>query len=99
MRHGSPRVDRVRGRFRNQLSERKHHTTGTSTRGGSGVLAGRCVLYPPHSTPLLPADGIVSTELVNSRIVGNPEVTVGLATLPTPDKSGYRTCRALCHPP
>jgi hypothetical protein len=27
MRHGSPRLDRVRGRFRNRLSEQKHHTT------------------------------------------------------------------------
>jgi hypothetical protein len=71
MRHGSPRVDRVRGRFRNRLSERKHHTTGTSTRGGSGVLAGRCVLYPPHSTPLL-----LLAELAYSRIVGKPELIV-----------------------
>jgi hypothetical protein len=73
MRHGSPRLDRVRGRFRNRLCERKHHTTETLTRRGSGVLAGRCALCPPHSTPLLPPDGIVSTELVNSRMVGKPE--------------------------
>jgi hypothetical protein len=46
----------------------------TLSRCGSGVLAGRCALYPPHSTPLLPPDGIVSTELVNSRIVGHSEV-------------------------
>ncbi len=26
---------------------------------GSGVLAGRCVLYPPHSTPLLSPDASV----------------------------------------
>ena len=72
MRHGSPRLDRVRGRFRNRRSERKHHTTETSTRRGSGVLTGRCALYSPHSTPLLPPDGIVSTELLNSRIVAHP---------------------------
>ncbi len=64
MRHGSPRLDRVRGRYRNRRSERKHHTTEPSTRRGSGVLTGRCALYPP--------DGIVSTELVNSRIVAHP---------------------------
>jgi len=51
IRHGSPRLDRVRGRFRKRLSEWKRHTAETSTRRGSGVLAGRCVLYPPHSTP------------------------------------------------
>lgn len=26
MRHGSPRLDRVRGRFRNRLSEANHYT-------------------------------------------------------------------------
>ena len=72
MRHGSPRLDRVRGRFRNRRSERKHHTTEPSTRRASGVLTGRCALYSPYSTPLLPPDGIVSTELVNSRIVAHP---------------------------
>jgi hypothetical protein len=41
MRHGSPRLDRVTGRFCNRLSERKHHTTEISTRRRSGVLAGR----------------------------------------------------------
>jgi len=74
MRHGSPRLDRVRGRFRDWLSERKHHTAETSTRRGSGVLAGRCVLYPPQSTRSLRPDSIVFTELVYSRIVANPEV-------------------------
>jgi hypothetical protein len=38
--------------FRNRLSEGNRHTAEASTRRGSGVLAGRCVLYPPHSTPL-----------------------------------------------
>src|SRR6266436_4457437 len=71
MRHGSHRLDRVRGRYRNRRSERKHHTTETSTRRGSGVLTGRCALYSPHSTPLLPPDGIVSTELVNSPGIQN----------------------------
>src|SRR5260221_8255582 len=45
--------------FRDQLSGGKHHTAEASARGGSGVLAGRCVRYPPHSTPLLLPDGIV----------------------------------------
>ena len=31
------------------------------------MLAGGCVLYPPHSTPLLLPEWIVFTELVNSR--------------------------------
>jgi hypothetical protein len=84
MHHGSPRGDRVRGRFRNQPSEGKHDTPETSIRPGSGLLvsgllAGRCVLYPPHSTPLLPPDGIEFTDLVNSRIVGKPE---GIRLLP-----------------
>jgi hypothetical protein len=70
MRHGSPRLDRVRGRFRNRPSEGKHDTAEASIRPGSGVIAGRCVLYPPHSTLLLLPDGIVFTELVNSPIVG-----------------------------
>jgi len=35
------------------------------------VLAGRGVRYLPHSTPLLLPDGIVFTELVNSRMVAN----------------------------
>ena len=43
--------------FRNRLSEGNRHTEEASTRRGSGVLAGRCVLYPPHSTPLLFPDG------------------------------------------
>jgi hypothetical protein len=37
------------------------------------MLAGRGVRHPPHSTPLLLPDGIVFTELVNSRIVGTSE--------------------------
>jgi hypothetical protein len=45
----------------------------TSTRPWSGGLAGRCVLYPPHSTPLLPPGGIVFT--VKFHIVGNPYLT------------------------
>src|ERR1700687_5856118 len=57
--HGSPRLDRVRGRSRDRLSEGGHHTVETSTRRGPGVLAGGCVLYPPNSTPLLLPDGIV----------------------------------------
>jgi hypothetical protein len=38
------------------------------------VLAGPCVLYPSHSAPLLPPDGIVFTELVDSGIVGQPKM-------------------------
>jgi hypothetical protein len=41
------------------------------------VLAGRSVLYPPHSLPLVLADGIVFTEQVNSRDVGKREVILG----------------------
>jgi hypothetical protein len=37
-------------------------------------MAGRCVLYPPHSTLFLAPNGIVFAELVNSRIVDKPEV-------------------------
>jgi len=39
-----------------RLSEGNHHTAQASARRGSGVLTGRCVLYPPHSTPLLSPD-------------------------------------------
>jgi hypothetical protein len=67
MRHGSPRRDRVRGRFRNQPSKGKHDTAKTSIQPGSGVMAGRCILYPPHSTLFLLPDGTVFAELVNSR--------------------------------
>jgi len=45
-----------------------------------GVLTGRCALYSPHSTPLLPPDGIVSTELLNSRIVAHPELSSAAAS-------------------
>jgi len=38
MRHGSPRLDRVKGRFRNRLSEVNYHTAEGSTRLGSGVM-------------------------------------------------------------
>jgi hypothetical protein len=41
------------------------------------VLAGRRVRYPLHSKPVLRPDGIVFTELVNTRIVGYSEVIVG----------------------
>jgi len=40
-----------------RLSEGNHHTAQASARRGSGVLARRCVPYPPHSTPLLAPDG------------------------------------------
>ena len=40
-----------------RLSEENHHTAQASARRGSGVLAGRCVLYPPYSAPLLSPDG------------------------------------------
>ena len=40
-----------------RLSEGNHHTAQASARRGSGVLARRCVPYPPHSTPLLSPDG------------------------------------------
>ena len=42
--HGSPRRDRVRGRFRNQPSEGKHDTAEASIRPGSGVMA-NCARY------------------------------------------------------
>jgi len=38
MRHRSPRVDRVRGQFRNRPSEGKHDTAEGSIRLGSGVM-------------------------------------------------------------
>src|SRR5260370_34789535 len=63
IRHGSPRLDRVRGRFRDRPSGRKHHTAETATRRESGLLAGRRVLYPPQATPPLLPDGIGLTEL------------------------------------
>jgi hypothetical protein len=78
MGHGSPRLDRVGGRSRDWLSERNHHTTESSTRRESGVLAGRCVCYPPRSTSLPPPDSIVPTELVNSRIVPSWNLTHSL---------------------
>src|ERR1700675_3015186 len=59
----------VRAGFRNRPSEEKDHTAEASARRGSGVLAARCVLYPPHSMQLLLPDGVASTELVNSRMV------------------------------
>ena len=74
MRHGSPRRDRVRGRFRNQPSEGKHDTAEASIRPGSGVMAVRCVFYPLHSTPFLLPNGLVLAELVNTSIVGYSEV-------------------------
>jgi hypothetical protein len=52
MGHGSPRLDRVRSRFRNRLSEEKSSYRKSLSRRWFGVLAGRCVLYPSHSTPL-----------------------------------------------
>ncbi len=64
MRHGSPRRDRVRGRFLNRPSEGKYDTAEASIRPESGVMAGRCVLYPSHSTLFLLPDGIVFAELV-----------------------------------
>src|SRR6202171_3362546 len=73
----SPRLDCVRAGLRNRLSEEKDHTAEASARRGSGVLPGRCVRYPPNSTPLLLPDGIVFTELVNSRIVSYSEVVLG----------------------
>jgi hypothetical protein len=38
------------------FSEGRHDTAEASIRPGSGVLvlAGRCVFYPPHCTPLVP---------------------------------------------
>ncbi len=38
------------------FSEGRHDTAEASIRPGSEVLvpAGRCVLYPPHCTPLVP---------------------------------------------
>ena len=60
-----------------RLSDGNHHTAEASARRGSGVLAGRCVLYQLHSTPLFLTDGIVFTELVNSRDVGKLEVILG----------------------
>jgi hypothetical protein len=75
--YAMPRLGRVRSRFRNLPSERKPHPAETSTRRGSGVLAGRRVRYPLHSKPVLRPDGIVFTELVNTRIVGYSEVIVG----------------------
>lgn len=38
VRHGSPRLDGVRGWVRSRLSERKHHTTESLTRRILGVL-------------------------------------------------------------
>src|ERR1700681_3038444 len=67
--HGSPRLDYVRARSRNRLSEEKDHTAEALARRGSGVFAGRCVRYPPLLKPLLLPDGTVFTELVDSRIV------------------------------
>jgi hypothetical protein len=94
MRHGSPRLDRVRGRFRNRLPDRKHHTTETSTRRWSGMLAGRCVLYPPHSTVLPPLTAMF-TEPVNSRMVGYSEVgrkrCLGRDGSPAGPKTGHQT--------
>ncbi len=58
--------------------EGRHGTAEALTRPRSGVLAGRCVLYPPHSEPLLLSDGIVFTELVNSRIAGSTEIKVSV---------------------
>jgi hypothetical protein len=40
-----------------RLSEGNHHTAQASARRGSGVLARRCVLCPPHSASLLPLNG------------------------------------------
>ena len=66
--------------FRNRLSEGNRHTAEASTRRGSGVLAGRCVLYPPHSTPLLFPDsqclpnwstpGLLATRRLSKRSSG-----------------------------
>jgi hypothetical protein len=85
--HGSPRLDRVRGRFRNRLSEANHHTVETATRRRPGVLAGGCVLYPPPPRRYSMADEIVLTELVNSRIVGEQEVI--------PKRGCGKTCQSL----
>ena len=45
MRHGLPRLDRVRGRFRNRLSEESHDTAEASIRPKSGVMAGRFLRF------------------------------------------------------
>jgi hypothetical protein len=68
MQHGSPRLDRVRGRFRNRLAEGNHDTAEASIRPGSAVMAGvACSMR--HTPLLLLPGGIVFTELINSSIV------------------------------
>jgi hypothetical protein len=66
--------------FRNRLSEEKHYTAEASTRRGSEsfVRNVRWALftYPTRATPLLLSNGIMFTEMVDSRIVGNPEVGI-----------------------
>src|SRR6266404_8314030 len=50
MRHGSPRLDRVRGQFRNRPSEGKDDTAEASIRPGSGVMCfGSMILSPLNS--------------------------------------------------
>src|SRR5258707_5511712 len=50
MRHGSPRLDRVRSQFRNRPSEGKDDTAEASIRPGSGVMCfGSMILSPLNS--------------------------------------------------
>jgi hypothetical protein len=68
MRHGAPRLDRVRGwAFRTQTSYRRNVRPRLKSVGWT------CLLYPPCSMPSLLPDGIMFTQLDDSRIVGNPE--------------------------
>ncbi|SRR5258705_2634390 len=68
-------------------------TAEAPIRPGSGMMVGRCVLYSPHSTLLLLPDGIMFTEPINSRIVGDPYLGI-ISGLPVIQKS----LRTTLHP-
>jgi hypothetical protein len=87
MRHGAPRLDRVRGRFRDRLSEPKYHTAETSTSGSYSVshtpcrhccLTAQCL--PNWTTPVVGNPEVGNEIVTNFRVAHHPPAIRGLPT-------------------